>query len=402
MRFSKSYSGIFLLIFWFMIACDTADPGPELGPGELAPPDVAKLENSEFPGSLHVGMNTDYTRYLEPLGTLNGLMVFVDFPNALYDENISQLSSIPEYAEQVASNTNEFFWNGSYGRFQINLDHLDEWLTMPNEDTFYNLRRGEGLVESQTYREDALTMASAHVNLADYDFYVIIPPENATAIELSTATASPVHFSDTLSVNHIVIIGNEGGRDIDHLKLVHETLHLTGLPDLYDGFGSRDYTGGFDIMSTIYSFKLDNFAWLKWKMGWIDDHQVNVIHSPGITEHVISPLARSDNEKTKMVVIITSSRTAYVLENRTAEKNDILNFRDQGLLVYTVDVDKPSLRGPIWAIDPYEDVFQFSNRTLSFDPGRVSYHQNELLGIEVSILEMKGNGDIRVEVIQHP
>ncbi len=401
-----SYSGRFisfvLLVILLATSCDIANHGPDVGPGVLAPPEYAKLENSEFPGSLHVGMNTDYNRYLEPLGTLYGLLVFADFPNARFDDHSNQLKSIQDYADYILSNANQFFLNASYNRFKIELDFLDFWIRMPNEDSYYNLRRGDSLSEASKFRIDALSQAAAHRDMTEYDFFVIIPPDHANSIELSLASSAPVHISDSLSVNHTVIIGNEGHRDIDHLKLVHEILHLTGLPDLYDGFGTNDFTGGYDIMSTIYSGKLDNFAWLKWKMGWIDDHQVNVINSPGITEHILSPLARPDDQLAKMVVIITSSRTAFVLENRIAEKNDRLNLRDQGLLIYTVDVDIPTSRGPVWVINPYEKNNVFNHRALNLEPGRVSTYQNDLFGISISVLEMNANGNIKVEVIQYP
>lgn len=393
---------IFVALLLFMNSCDTTDSGPEIGIGELAPVEAGKLENRLAPSSLHVGQNTDYTRFLLPLGTLKGLMVLVDFPNAKAEEPVNLIQNIDEYVQQNVFFANHFFQNASYNRFSIEIDMMPVWLPMPENDSYYRLARNDSQLRVGRYSTDALTMANNFKDLSDYDFYVIVPPSNADAIELSIANLSTVEISDSLSIRHVVIIGNEGGRDRDDLKLVHEFLHLAGLPDLYDGRGSRNFTGGFDMMSSTSSSKPDNFTWLKWKMGWIDDHQVRVINSKGITTHEISPSARSDDQFAKMVVILTSSRTAYVLENRIAEKNDVVNLRDQGLLVYSVYVEERTLGGPIWVIEPQMENNLFLNRTLSLEPGRVSDYINERLGVGISVQKMHENGNITVQVTKHP
>ena len=72
--------------------------------------------------------------------------------------------------------------------------------------------------------------------------------------------------------------------------LNHETGHAFSLVEGYNaGSGSTFlYMGQWDIMGNITGNAPDYIAWNKWKLGWLDDYEVDCVACDGVTEHTLS------------------------------------------------------------------------------------------------------------------
>src|SRR5258708_33486282 len=114
-------------------------------------------------------------------------------------------------------------------------------------------------------------------------------------------------------------------------KLVHETGHLLGLPDLYN----YPYPGldDFDPMGPT-ALRTDFTAWHKWKLGWLRADQISCLRSGSSTQKLTRIEVPGG---LKAVVVPTSASTAFVIEARSVTGNDSRNC-NQGVFIYSVDV----------------------------------------------------------------
>jgi hypothetical protein len=88
----------------------------------------------------------------------------------------------------------------------------------------------------------------------------------------------------------------------------------------------------------------------KWKLGWIDDNQVQCVTSKGKSEHTLTPLSVTGG--TKLVSIKLSATTALNIEYRSRSGVD-KGTCSEGLLFYTVNAAKATLQAPVQVLDPH-------------------------------------------------
>ena len=88
----------------------------------------------------------------------------------------------------------------------------------------------------------------------------------------------------------------------------------------------------------------------KWKLGWIDDKQVRCVTSTGKSEHTLTPLSVTGGMK--LVSIKLNSTTALNIEYRTRSGVD-KGTCSEGLLFYTVNAAKATLKIPVQVLDPH-------------------------------------------------
>jgi PKD repeat protein len=129
--------------------------------------------------------------------------------------------------------------------------------------------------------------------------------------------------------------------------LDHETGHAFSLVEGYNaGSGGQfRYMGQWDIMGNISGNAPDYIAWNKWKLGWLDDDEVDCVASDGVTEHTLSANGNApDGTSKKLVAIRTGQNTSLVAELRapvgvdSPEGGNTARYCESGgVLLYTVD-----------------------------------------------------------------
>jgi hypothetical protein len=116
------------------------------------------------------------------------------------------------------------------------------------------------------------------------------------------------------------------------------------------GWGYRQISSHGKLLADIINRKLIYESRTKWKLGWIDDNQVQCITSPGKSEHTLTPLSATGG--IKLVSIKVNSTTALNIEYRTRSGVD-KETCSEGLLFYVANAAKPTLQVPYRVLDPH-------------------------------------------------
>lgn len=304
-------------------------PPPSAGPA--CAPSIAATGN---PTPYTEGSSTDYGFFLRPLGTVHGLMIFVDFPDA------PQSASTQSLFDALVPSAEEWYADGSYGRTALAVDSVNLWFRMPKPSGQYGI--GPGLMgpAQHAYIADAIAAADSFVNFHGYDAVYIVPSAGAAIDGTFAYVVNPGSgvFADGAEIRHAVTLDPHS---IWPGIIDHETGHLFGLPDLYqagvpyhpDGVRA---VGGWDPMSEHYKDLAAQFSgWHKLKLGWLDATQVRCVPTPGTSlEETLSPLETSGG--VKLIVVPTGTTTATVVEVRQPIGADE-GLCDSGVLVYAID-----------------------------------------------------------------
>ncbi|OAA66695.1 secreted protein [Niveomyces insectorum RCEF 264] len=351
----------------------------------LAAPVAAATSSNSSACRLPADQNTylspgfDYKLDCAPSnGTLRGLMLFVDFPDqtAAADETPQSLHDffLPAAAQWYAT--------VSYGRLVLNVTaDTSRFYRMPARADSYGWQRGLTSAAHQKYIQDALEAYSAANTVATavaapalpaVDVLYVVPTRRATAISFSTTYTNEVRTRGTPGTHvarKCVTVGMDAYSTWKFKVLNHETGHAMCLPDLYplpSGPTGR-YVGGWDIMGYINGPDPDYFAWHKWKLGWLDDDEVDCVvrdggrgqgrgagaHEASVSEHTLQPLEGgiiAGNGITRAVVVRHNATAVLVAEARTKRGADTAACAT-GVLLYTVSTVTDTGKGPIRVLD---------------------------------------------------
>ena len=166
-----------------------------------------------------------------------------------------------------------------------------------------------------------------------------------------------LHNSPTLSAD-IPVETNNGtirhavtfGRDSytrGFRVLVHETGHLFGLPDLYLFKPETDLrapVGAWDIMCDLDQGR-HFLGWHKYKLDWLDESQLIYFSSGELSVRLTS---LESAQGVKMIVLPSEdSSRLYIVEIAQALGEEKKEFRNKGLLIYTVDAKKATGFEPV-------------------------------------------------------
>jgi M6 family metalloprotease-like protein len=297
--------------------------------------------------------------YSRSTGTVRALNLMVDFPDAP-----GPGSALERFAEFFPK-TREWFRVSSYGR----LDYRPEtpitgWLRMPKPFEAYAMERGAPF--DPGYRElvqDIVTAADPEVDFRSYDFLNVLITPNAgpsaldTVLSVTFAGNRDAPVADGVPVANASFVysrQDDGSGSYDrtgYRVLPHENGHVFGLPDLYTQEGGGA-VGHWDIMSEDWGVNNDLLGWHKWKLGWLDAGQIGCASARGTSEYTLTPLARAGGPK--LVFVPLDARTGYAVELRTRGGNDEAVCRP-GVLIYKVDADVDTGRGPVRVHDSRRD-----------------------------------------------
>lgn len=298
--------------------------------------------------------------YSRSTGTVRALTLMVDFSDA--PGSGPALSRFREFFPQ----TQDWFRTSSYGR----LDYRPEtpipgWLRMPRTFRSYGIERGAPF--DPGYRrlvQDIVAAADPKVDFRSYDFLNVLVTPNAgpsaldTVLSVTFAGNIDAPVADGVPVANASFVysrQDDGSGSFDrtgYRVLPHENGHVFGLPDLYTQQGGGA-VGHWDIMSEDWGTDNDLLGWHKWKLGWLDAAQVGCVTERGTAQYTLTPLARS-GLGTKLLFVPLDRRTGYAVELRTREGNDETVCRP-GVLVYRVDANVDTGRGPVQVYDARRD-----------------------------------------------
>ncbi|KOU57384.1 M6 family metalloprotease domain protein [Streptomyces sp. MMG1533] len=346
--------------------------------------------------------------YSRSTGTVRALTLMVDFSDA--PGSGSALDRFGEFFPQ----TQEWFRTSSYGRLDYRPETpIRHWLRMPRSFRAYDIERGAPF--DPGYRQlvqDIVATADPTVDFRSYDFLNVLVTPNAGPSALDTVLSVTFAGNPEAPVADGVPVANasfvysrqdDGSGSYDqtgYRVLPHENGHVFGLPDLYTQEGGGA-VGHWDIMSEDWGADNDFLGWHKWKLGWLDATQVSCASTPGTTDYTLTPLARSGGPK--LVFVPVDRRTGYAVELRTREGNDETVCRP-GILIYKVDADVDTGRGPVTVYDSRRDSGGCTrspnvHAELSDAPFAPGEEFRDLKrGVRIAVAGAELSGDYRVRV----
>jgi M6 family metalloprotease-like protein len=302
---------------------------------QLAPhPDVERFRFS-FP-VLHGGP-IDPLPFMPSIGHVEGVLIFVDFPDSPGDADPAGL---------VAQHTTDIRWFGeaSYGRFSMAMSAVPRWVRMPLPMASYQPPNAS----MYDYAAAALRAADPFVDFSRYQYVTFLNPRGWPT---NQALMRPVGYGTRVDGVEIRF-GNTFGPDIRRFgtgaswTLNHEILHTMGLPDL--GGRALDW----DPMSygTAAPTPAHLFGWHKWLLRWLDPPQLTCLTAPGTLEETLTPIAVAGGKK--IVVVPVTASYAYVVEARRRIGFDS-HACEEGVVIYSVDSQRTGndnaivMRGPV-------------------------------------------------------
>ena len=252
-----------------------------------------------FEDSGHV---EDWNKLLKPVGNLKAIIVPIDTPDNLHTSKISDL-------ELFASNLSSEFSRLSFGKLNLTVDVLDSWITLPNSGIDYETK-----IDWWVKINDAISSSDDLVDFSKYDLALFKHDEKSSSV--TSAGALPMwekNLPDGLKVLRGAYIGRDHWVSIGLgvSEMIHEILHVFGLPDLYmlNPNGTVP-VGIFDVMSTFNkAYKPFVLNWHAWKLGWLEDSDV-LCASPQVAQ--LFMIERSDEKS--FIVIPEGANRVNVIE----------------------------------------------------------------------------------------
>jgi M6 family metalloprotease-like protein len=333
----------------------------------------------------------------------------IDFSDAPGSE--PALARFHEFFPQTA----QWFATSSYGRLKYDAETpITHWLRMPKPFSAYGIDRGSPYEPGYHHLvDDIIATADPQVDFSAYNLINILVTPNAGPSALNTVLsvtfsgnkdaphADGVPLANTSFVYSRQDDGSGSYRRTGYRVLPHENGHIFGLPDLYTTSGGGP-VGHWDIMSEDWGANNDLLGWHKWKLGWLDDHQISCASMKGTLERELEPLATPGGRK--LIFIPVSQQSGYAVEVRTRAGNDEAVCRP-GVLIYHVDASVDTGDGPISISDSKKDSagctglpnVQAELSDATYQPGQTFTDSDDHIKISVLSRDAGGKYKVRVE-----
>ncbi|HSU17466.1 hypothetical protein [Longimicrobium sp.] len=301
---------------------------------------------------------TDFGMYLQPVGTIKAVMVFVGHPDAPGKDDPG------EVADRLlgGGQAQRLFFNQSQGKLALQVEVKSElgWrqLAKPSDQYGKLVNGGVDFVSFDLHREyisDAAALfAKSEVKFSEFQVVMIVSPREAKFSVSPAFIADKGHAAQTPSgtIRHAVTFGRDSYKN-RFINLVHEVGHLFGLPDQYP-FGAaapadQSDAGCWSIMSDI--FRANGFlAWDRRKNGWLDTSQMRYVSQP--TREVVRLAPATGGDGLQMLVLpvddpASPSKVLVVEVAQPGVDDKLQPSGSEGVLVYEVDGTVDSGHSPV-------------------------------------------------------
>ena len=380
------------------------NPTPTLTPTvtnyEITDPSkFANLSACKLPTNLQSDEHYGFPRpgnLIPTLGEHKSIALFVYFDDLPFEQRQFdewKNNQIPTFEKYVAAM--------SYGKLKYKVDTFDKPIRISKSVLTYNLdtahdappkpnANAPGLVS------DAVFAVDSEIDFSKYEFINVITPwtrligfEGTTGVRLN-ADGKQFNFASFGPIREYV--------DDPKKKIwfLHEAGHMMGLIHQFNVRGDWSATG-FPIWSAMAdggSSAPEFMAWERFLLGWLSAEQVRCIENfdQGAFTSKLSSLSAMDNEA-KTILIKQGGSKILVIESRRSSDLNFLSKEEEGVLVYTIDVNIRSNDGAA------NLVFNTPKIRNSANSGGLvgTLNSGEILtsgGIKVKILSSDASGDI--------
>ena len=312
---------------------------PELSPKSIyADASVCQLKSS-ITTEADLGYQMD-PMFLNSTGTVNLAIIYTTYTDAAGDDR-----AFSEYEKVQFPEVARFYSDSSYGRLKITLTTNNRYYNINKPSASYNLEAMNQTSRFSDVATDAVNAAKGDYDFSKIDAILVVMPSSAKAVDLGAMGVRINEGGKTFYQGiTAAYINPSDKRPVFPRFLVHEIGHNFGL--IHPLPQQTGY--GWDVMAWEEVPGADLFGWEKYILKWIDPIQVNClagIPSTSITSYVEATGIASGN--TKMNMVRLSESKALVVESRRKSTLDELTPNEEGVLVYTIDVNLGSNRAPI-------------------------------------------------------
>ena len=344
--------------------------------------------------SLQVGF-PKATGRLPSNGLIRALIIPVDFAD------VQGIGNPENVFTAMTDGMNEFYFHVSANRVKFEFTTLRSWVRMPVSSSYHGLgiwSKGD----SAGYWKLALKTADPLVDFSLFDVVYVLSPKEIPSSSIAYGPAGPMLPNNGLTTNdgpvmNISLSGADAWRNGSSGPwkwISHETGHLFGLHDLY----TTDVAtyGQWDLMADNWSQGVIELnSWNRYLLDWLSDSQVVCLDAANVSsagsEVLLDPIERN-NSLTKSVVIKVSDTKIVVVESRRNEGFDVIDSSNEGVLIYTVDMNIETQKGG-WNIQrrPGSVSTNFKDAALRAGEKIVTN------GVTIEVLARDANGD-RVKI----
>ena len=259
------------------------------------------------------GNGTNLNSKISPaIGINDALIVPIDFPDLPGEAGIK---------ERIISNREAFLkWINyfSSGKLKYNLDYLENWVTMPNNSSFYNKTdynlSTEGQRDITIIAQKYIDVITQKVDLTKYRTILVIYPQDQNVI-FTDLVPRGVEFNLKEGKRQMSLFADPAGYDRTMqtppwVFWIHEIGHDWGLLGHAPGNG---WPVG--VMTNQAGLSTSLNAWERFMLTWMPDELVYCDTKDKLVEATIklSALERAD-QQTKMIAIALDNHRLLVVE----------------------------------------------------------------------------------------
>lgn len=320
-------------------------------------------------------------RFLDASGDRRAVMLFVDFQDARAAG--ADWADEQKIVARLVGKAEDRLRQVSFDDFRLAVKPVRGWRLMPGRAAEYTYGSGR----SERFIEDAVRLFP-QMDFSRYDIVYIVAAKSKD-FDLSPAWVAPQGQPIQAAigaVRYAVTFGEDSYEEKNEtFLLLHETYHLLGLPDLYDG--GQVPGGGFDDgglstwdLMADQAADSDLLAWHRLKLRWLHRPQVTCLYTRGTLEIDLADWTSPNGVKAVMIPVnhgteLKDARRAYIVE----VANPSGGGPSPGVLVYSVDGGLATWERPI--------QMRGGSDALSAEPipaGGWFRHRNGSVRVEVS------------------